>query len=284
MGYLNLEGLERVWRHVRERCPRPNLICNSNLAAPVNPAGEESYLAGEEGLEAIPGWVIPYRTTMTLVDGGVCLSSSGGGMPSMSQAVELDSGTVYTVSARINGEIVSASGAPQDFSSPATLSLSEDKLTVLVDNGDLIEWVKLEKGDCRTIFVPENRAAAIWRASPAESRDRLGLGKTTGALPIANGGTGATSGRAALNALGLYCESKIFTTDSSGRFSETGLLSGNGYPIFCVATVGGGGNGWVKLDDPAANKISGIVYRPDGTVLPSSTVRINMIYGTSWPT
>lgn len=37
----------------------------------------------------------------------------------------------------------------------------------------------------------------------AEARNNLGLGNTSGALPIANGGTGATSATAAIKALGL---------------------------------------------------------------------------------
>lgn len=131
--------------------------------------------------------------------------------------------------------------------------------------------------------TPVNIGDASFDGSASVTLEDMGAMADDTIVPITQGGTGETTGMAALNALGVYFASKIFNTDSSGKFSMTGLFPGSVNPIYAVVTVGGGGNGWVKLDDPAANKISGTVYRPDGSALTSAVVRINMVYGTVWP-
>ena len=101
-------------------------------------------------------------------------------------------------------------------------------------------------------------------------------------IPIAQGGTEATTTSAARKNLHLNVMTKVLTTGSDGRFTITGLLPGNSSPIFAIATLGGGLAGWVMLNDPVKNQVSGVIYKPDGTTMNSSTVRIGLLFGTSW--
>ena len=57
-------------------------------------------------------------------------------------------------------------------------------------------------------FLRGNGTSAVTMSSAASARSAMGLGNTTGALPIANGGTGATTATAAANNL---CEVGTWT-------------------------------------------------------------------------
>lgn len=52
-------------------------------------------------------------------------------------------------------------------------------------------------------FLRGNGTSAVTMSSAATARNAMGLGNTTGALPVANGGTGAATAEAALQKLGL---------------------------------------------------------------------------------
>lgn len=101
-------------------------------------------------------------------------------------------------------------------------------------------------------------------------------------IPVSQGGTGGTTSASARQNLHLNVMSRVITTGSNGSFTISNLLLGNNSAIFAIASLGGGAHGWVMLNDPVKNQISGTVYKPDGTTLNSAPVRINLLFGTAW--
>ena len=160
------------------------------------------------------------------------------------------------------------------------------------------------RADGTTITVDDE--TGVWSVAQAPKADRLTAARKIGEaefdgtaditlaqmgamgvnaiVPIAQGGTGGTTIGTARQNLHLNVMSRVLTTDSSGGFTISGLLPGNNSPILAMGTIGGGGHGWVMIKDPVKNQISGVVYKPDGTTLKSTPVRLCLLFGTSWLT
>ena len=65
----------------------------------------------------------------------------------------------------------------------------------------IVSYVKPNMKDAYGVLPIANGGTNA--STVAAARDNLGLGNTSGAVPVANGGTGATTGAAALNNLGI---------------------------------------------------------------------------------
>ena len=96
-------------------------------------------------------------------------------------------------------------------------------------------------------------------------RNKLGLGNTTGALPVANGGTGATTASAALTALGgvpttRKVNNKALSGDISLTASDVGALPITGGTISGSLNVGG--NVELRTDSEGGN----LVIRSPSTI------------------
>lgn len=157
---------------------QPNLAVNTDFAHPYNPSGASTYSAGAGPTETIPGWKIAPGTVMSLVSDGVQLSSSGGGsVLSMWQELEadLDDAQQYTISALINGEIVTATMAPKAAASYGTLEIYKDGekyvLSAIAGLNDTMGWIKLEKGTVATKWVADPWAPQVRRAITVQAQN-----------------------------------------------------------------------------------------------------------------
>ena len=79
-------------------------------------------------------------------------------------------------------------------------------------------------------FLRGNGTSAVTMSSAATARNAMGLGNTTGALPVANGGTGAATAEAALQNLGLIAAVGE-TIDINTNQCYTGYVSSNSKAI-----------------------------------------------------
>ena len=118
----------------------------------------------------------------------------------------------------------------------------------------------------RGYFLRGNGTSAVTMSSAASARSAMGLGNTTGALPIANGGTGATTKNAAVNNL---CEVGTWTprltnVEGSAPTYTTGWNYGSYLKIGTLVWV------WCDMALGISNKggnyagVSGLPYANDG--------------------
>lgn len=221
--------------------------------------------------------------------GAVCPESMGGGNTTVQGALE-----AFALWHQTHAQDTQN---PHDVTAEQTGAYSREETDAAINQ----KIVEIGTGDmAKAVYDPDNdgkvvsalRADALGQAvqiggalfdgSEDLSLEDIGAMAADVVLPLAQGGTGAVGAEAARQNLALSVCSKIVTTDSRGRFSIAGLLPGNNNPVFAVASVGGGTTAWIKLDDPAANKVSGIACKPDGSAVTSSNIRVNLIYGAEW--
>lgn len=163
-----------------EQLSNPNLLINGYFKNPVNQRGQAIYncITDSGVIYTIDRWHVPNKWDMIveLTSNGLKLTSKTDSRPSTSPhstfrqffEYELDDTKVYTLSAKIDGEIHEVSGILYDSNGSAgtcvirydniNLYATKNKVELDIisqnDESHLVEWIKLEIGDKATPFCP----------------------------------------------------------------------------------------------------------------------------------
>lgn len=172
--YIKEDGTKStVQKELDSRPVNNNLLINSNFANPVNQRGfsTDSVTTVETYKYTIDRWYITRPTgtaspKLTLGDGYVTLSGTkaGDGTVSFCQKIGHMPNGAYTVSAKVNGNVYSAtfdytgSAIAQWHADGICLGLLSSKGVYIATHLDYIpsaniEWVKLELGEVATPYV-----------------------------------------------------------------------------------------------------------------------------------
>lgn len=166
-----------VGKDIFSSIPNPNLADNTNFLDPVNQRGFTSMdgPAGSVYPYTIDRWYFSDRFgSVELTDKGLKITSTGDGLGLM-QKVETDSDAIYTLSAKINGEIESISGNPSEgeissenhrlyigpWSGDAGIVVIGLGSSAVIGDAVTVEWVKLEKSPFPTVFQPKDFGAEL---------------------------------------------------------------------------------------------------------------------------
>ena len=224
------------------------------------------------------GHVVTITEYNTLGDSGYGIGEANG-VATLDENgnVEQNANTATTANSVSNPLVINLNNQSQQSyngSEEIQVDFTPENIGALPVNGNAVTATKLQ--------TPINIGDASFDGSKDITLAAMGAMAANKVIPVSQGGTEATTTSAARKNLHLNVMTKVLTTGSDGSFTITGLLPGNSSPIFAIATLGGGSAGWVMLNDPVKNQVSGVIYRPNGATLNNSTVRIGLLFGTAW--
>jgi len=157
-GSLNVEDnttVEDVYADLRSNLCNPNLLINGDFK--IWQRGE-SFTGTNTQQYTADRWWMWTNATVTKSSNGLLFG--GGVTAKICQSLEdnLKVGETYTLSAKINGTIsnmvFTAGTAKESGKLGYDVYYDYDRVYLTLSDGDLVEWVKLEKGSMATIFSP----------------------------------------------------------------------------------------------------------------------------------
>lgn len=172
--YLDSDGVQAVLEAVKGKIPtvsNPNLLINPNFA--INQRGNTGITISSStwaNFFIADRWKLfinnasPSGTIQRNDDGTITLSMTAGYCDIVQVFERYMEEDYYSLSAKINGEIVTLSGYLYsgkeliDNSKGLVLSESGFKIRCHAGNTITVEWAKLEKGKNHTNYVPPNMA------------------------------------------------------------------------------------------------------------------------------